>query len=73
MLPAESSVWGITDSLKGEEMAHLVHVVALGGAVVMGLHAATRFVIALWSLRADASGRRHAVRLLRVLGRHTEM
>lgn len=54
-------------------MAHLVHVVALGGAMVMGLHAATRFVIALWSLRADQSGRAHAVRLLRVLGRHTEL
>lgn len=62
----------MTDSLKGAEkgveMGNLVHVVTLGGAVVMGLRAATRLVVALWSLRADQSGRRHAVRLLRVLG-----
>jgi hypothetical protein len=42
----------------------------IAGAVVLatvGVRLALQFIVVVWSLRADAAGRRHALALLRLL------
>lgn len=52
-----------------DTMGDLLQLSMLLGAAAVGLRALTRLVVTIWSLRADASGRRHALRLLKALDR----
>ena len=47
----------------------VVAIPALTGCAGMAMRSAVQVVVAIWSLKADARGRRHAIELLKVLQR----